>query len=159
MTQVYSSSAISCVFSFKDCLWRRSYNWKISNFNGKMEGSQSWTATESGAEELIYEEGLKTKGGLPGWFRFPYPLLVTQGTLWVVGEVIVKESWQGVVSHPLCDHTQPWSTLHGGLGGQQKRPLDSEQPRAMDAGWLGADCVGALAHMYFEGLNILCLYF
>lgn len=48
------------------------------------------------------------KGGLPGWLRFPSLLLVTQGTLQTMGEVIVKESWQGVISHPLCGCTPPW---------------------------------------------------
>jgi len=99
------------------------------------------------------------KGGLSGWLSFPYLLLATQGTLQIVGEVIVKESWQGVVSHRLCGCTQPCSVLCGGLGDKQKCPLDSEQSQAVDARWPGGDCVDILAHMYFEGLNILFLWF
>lgn len=47
------------------------------------------------------------KGGLPEWLSFPFPLLVTQGTLQIVSEVTVKESWQSVVSHYLCVCTLP----------------------------------------------------
>lgn len=84
-------------------------------------------STEKETEELIYEKALKMKGILPGWFSFPFALLVTQGTLQIVGEVIAKESWQSMVSHPRCGHTQPCSILCGGPGGKWKCPFDTEQ--------------------------------
>lgn len=112
---------------------------------------------QSGAEELIYEEGLKMKGGLPAWLSFPYPLLVTQRTLWIVGEVIVKELWQGVISHPLCGCIQPCSILHGGVGGQQKCPLDSERSWAMDAGWPGGHCEHLGPCVFWGFKHLICI--
>lgn len=47
------------------------------------------------------------KGGLPRWLSFPFPLSVSQATLQIKGKVIVKESWQGVDSHPFCSCTTP----------------------------------------------------
>lgn len=94
------------------------------------------------------------KGILPGWFSFPFPLLVTQGTLQIVGEVIAKGSWQGMVSHPFCGHSQPCSILHGGLGGKWKCPFDPQQLWAeVQAGW-GRHC-GHLGLHVFSGFKHL----
>lgn len=72
------------------------------------------------------------RGGLPGWLSFPFPPLVTQGTLQIVGEVIVKS------------HGKMWfrilfvvALLHGGLGGQWKCAFDPERSRAGRPGWPG----------------------
>lgn len=157
MTKVYSSSVISCILSFKE-FWKRSYDWKLSNFNGKMEGSQRWTARELISDELIYEGRIKNEGRFTKVACFPYQLLVTQEPLRIVGDVMAKESWQGVVSHPVCGCTQPCGILHGDPGGQWKVPLIL---RNCDRGtaWLREYYLGFLAHVYLEGLNILVLWF